>query len=264
MPSALSQVAKAPAAPEVVRLSVTVPKPLVPRDLWGSFKDQPSAQLKSWCERVCPGALHQSFSWRETTLSVVVLQGLAVVDKAKAEKLLDCSGQGGVFFCLDKASVQKKVPIKWMQSLEDETMAAYLKRVQEEARIAGLSMAWRVGDPVQLGLRCKPGTCSVTPGVTAAWRVRKVPTSWTEADLLEALTCAGWQELSVTSRPRLSPSDRGSSGLAPHMTLLATFWGLRSEGMLRFCWTVLLAVATLRLPRRLLSTPVFRNTLTGL
>ncbi|OLP87093.1 Retrovirus-related Pol polyprotein from type-1 retrotransposable element R2 [Symbiodinium microadriaticum] len=203
----LVEAAKTPAAPEVVRLSVTVPKVLAPKDLWESFKDQPGAQLKSWCERVCPAALRQSFSWRETTLSqkgrsVVVLQGLAVVDKTKAEGLLDCSGQGGVFFCTDKASVQKKVQVKWMQSTEAETMPAYLKRVQDEARKSGLSIAWRVGDPVQLGLRCKPGTGSATPGVTAAWRVRKVPASWTEEDLLEALASAGWHELSVTKRPR--------------------------------------------------------------
>ena len=221
LPSALTQAAKTPAAPEVVRLSVTVPKVLAPKDLWESFKDQPGAQLKSWCERVCPAALRQSFSWRETTLSqkgrsVVVLQGLAVVDKTKAEGLLDCSGQGGVFFCTDKASVQKKVQVKWMQSMEAETMPAYLKRVQDEARKSGLSIAWRVGDPVQLGLRCKPGTGSATPGVTAAWRVRKVPASWTEEDLLEALASAGWHELSVTSVPSFPKRPWFIRARAPH------------------------------------------------
>ncbi|CAE7425932.1 unnamed protein product, partial [Symbiodinium microadriaticum] len=221
LPSALTQAAKTPAAPEVVRLSVTVPKVLAPKDLWESFKDQPGAQLKSWCERVCPAALRQSFSWRETTLSqkgrsVVVLQGLAVVDKTKAEGLLDCSGQGGVFFCTDKASVQKKVQVKWMQSTEAETMPAYLKRVQDEARKSGLSIAWRVGDPVQLGLRCKPGTGSATPGVTAAWRVRKVPASWTEEDLLEALASAGWHELSVTSVPSFPKRPWFIRARAPH------------------------------------------------
>ena len=50
--SLLTKVAKAPQAPEVVRISVTIPRVFVPKDLWGSFKDQPSAQLKAWCDRL--------------------------------------------------------------------------------------------------------------------------------------------------------------------------------------------------------------------
>ena len=147
--------------------------------------------------------MRQTFSWKETTLShrgqsVVVLQGLAVVAKDLAPKLLACSGLGGVFFSFDKASLQKKIPVVWSQRQDEESLVQYLQRVQDEAKAKGTAIAWRLGAPMQLGFRCEPGKAATTAGLTVAFRVRKVPTSWSQTELVEALESAGWREVIVT------------------------------------------------------------------
>ena len=50
--------------------------------------------------------------------------------------------------------------------------------------------------------------------VVGAWRVKAVPLTWTEEDLLQVLRDAGWLEVEVLALPKKN-SDLGWSVLVP-------------------------------------------------
>lgn len=119
--------------------------------------------------------------------------GYLTFEKAVAQKILGSSGRYGLFVEALARDQPVRAVVQWIAP-GDMSGVAYLRDVLQQAK--GRALAYRKGQGVCLGIRAQRGEALQ---VAATWRVRGVPKSWSEDDVVEAMTGAGFHTVSVIS-----------------------------------------------------------------
>ena len=107
------------------------------------------------------------------------------------------SGVDGVFGDRLVEEAVHKPMVSWLAKSEKDLKTYFLEAL-EEAKAASTSLAWRAGGGDSLGLRLKKAPAALP---VSTWRVKGVPASWTESDLLKVLSDAGWSNGQVIVFP---------------------------------------------------------------
>ena len=107
-------------------------------------------------------------------------------------------GSDGVFLTPSGQVSTLSTPVKWFPRSKDESLTAYFGRVERDR--GGKPLAWRKGGGAFLGARLPKDPTDV--GLAFGWKVRNVPSDWTEHDVAGALSGAGWTEVAVKTTPQ--------------------------------------------------------------
>ena len=119
--------------------------------------------------------------------------GYLTIEKAVAQKIIGSSGRYGLFVGALARDQPVRAVVQWIPP-GDMSGVAYLRDVLQQAK--GRALAYRKGQGTCLGIRAQRGEALQ---VAATWRVRGVPKSWSEDDVVEAMTGAGFHTVSVIS-----------------------------------------------------------------
>ena len=201
-----------PPARKLQTLRVLAAKTFMHADMWQTMQDSP----KEVVNRLLGLRAHKAEGWKLVTGhgqgSDPYFVGYVTFEADGAAKALAQSGQNGIFtepLARDQAA---RPLVSWIAP-GDLVGIAYLRCALQEA--AGKPLALRKGQGACLGVRAQKGEAIKS---TSTWRVRGVPRSWSDTDVIDALQGASFTEVKILgeaqgSRPWLVrgelPDDTG-------------------------------------------------------
>ena len=201
LPSALvKEVKSVPVQKALATMRVHVPMQFLAKDQWHAWKSKPVALVKEWLGDI---PFHSSYGWVETKEKnrsgdfEVFLVGYLKVLSTEVDKVTCLSGKAGVFVHRLAAESAVRPVVDW-EPRESHDACHYLRLVSDKAKSIKSVIAWRSGGGSCLGVVRSAATGKPVVG---AWRVKAVPLSWTEEDLLQVLSDAGWLDVEVLALP---------------------------------------------------------------
>ncbi|CAE7662478.1 infB [Symbiodinium sp. CCMP2592] len=180
-----------PPSRELQTVRVLAVKDYMEPMIWRNLLDGP----KEVVSRLLGTRPHRAEGWKQlsTQGGDQHFVGYLTFVKAEAEKALASSGRNGIFVEKLARDQTTRPLLQWIQPGNLQGIS-YLRHAIMEA--AGKPLAFRKGQGAALGVRAQKGE---TLQVASNWRVRGVPKSWSEQDVVDALTGASFQEVTVIS-----------------------------------------------------------------
>ena len=178
-----------PPSRELQTVRVLAVKHYMEPTIWRHLLDGP----KEVVSRFLGTRPHRAEGWKQlsTQGGDQHFVGYLTFVKTEAVKALEASGRNGIFVEMLARDQSTRPLVQWIQP-GDLTGIGYLRHAIKEA--AGKPLAFRKGPGAALGVRAKKGE---TLQVTSSWKVRGVPKSWNEQDVVDALMGASFQDVTV-------------------------------------------------------------------
>eukprot|EP00434_Breviolum_minutum_P046431 symbB.v1.2.041996.t1/scaffold9000.1/size4460/1 len=199
----VKQVQSAPPSKELATVRFFVPKLFLSKEQWQKCNAKASSMVLEWAGVSPTRSIHASYGWAATTQAnwkgekEDFVIGYAKVPVEKVDDLLVNSGRSGVFVDRLAKERDKKQCVSWVP-FDAPDPVTYLNNVLSEAKAKKSAVAWRAGGGSCLGVRSFD---EPTVSVVSVWRVKGVPFSWSDSDLLKVLTEAGWTDLTAVVFP---------------------------------------------------------------